>query len=350
MDDVKEDLKKAAGVFIKELLNLKPQEKLLIYVDKGSDFNVASAIQAATKGEGCTAELFELDPNLEIHDVVRNLTRKIEDGFFNVICELSEQYFYQTSAWQRALEMGARIYSLGGLQSDGFIRCFGKVNHTLIYDFGTRLREILWKAKSVKILTKKGTDIKFEMNISLVDRVISKLTGKKRSYAYVTRPSGKLTHDVPATFMGGQIACNGIPETIEGTAVIDGYIWPPQEIGHLNEPISLKISKGRVTEVNGDSLQSKIFAEWLKGKNNEIKHFCIGFHPSARLSEKLIEAERVFGCISIGIGEYPFHTDGVITKSTLLLDNEIIEKEGSFIHKELSILEKDLMQKTRVKI
>jgi leucyl aminopeptidase (aminopeptidase T) len=349
VDDVKEDLKKAAGVFIKELLNVRPQEKLLIYVDKGSDFNVVSAIQAATKGAGGTAEQFELDPNLETHDVVRNLTRKIEDGAFDVICELSEQYFYQTTAWQRALEKGARIYSLGGLQSEGLIRCFGNVNHALIYDFGTSLREILWKAKSVQILTKKGTDIKFEMNISLVDRVVSKLTGKKRPYAYITRPSGKLTHDVPATFLGGQIAFNGIPETIEGTAVIDGYVWPPQEIGHLNEPINLKIRKGRVTEVNDDSLKSKIFGQWLKGKKNEIKHFCIGFHPSARLSEKLIEAERVFGYISIGIGEYPFHTDGVITKPTLLLNREIIEKDGSFIHKELSILEKDLIQKNRGK-
>ncbi len=343
MDNLKEDLRKATLIFVRELLNLKQGEKLLIYVDKGSDFNVAEVIHESAKEIGAATELLELNTNLKIPDVVQNLTRKIEDGTFDVICELSEQYFYQTTVWQRALEKGARIYSLGGLQSDGLIRCFGRVNHTLIYDFGTSLREILWKAKSVQISTKKGTNIKFEMNISLVDRVISKLTGKKRPYAYVTRPSGKLSHDVPATFLGGQIAFNGIPGTIEGTAVIDGYIWPPQEIGYIDKPISLKIKKGRVTEVNGGSLKARILSEWFNGKTNEIKHFCVGFHPAARLSGKLIEAERVFGNISLGIGEYPFHTDGVITNPTLLLNNEIIERDGSFIHTKLSILEKELL-------
>jgi leucyl aminopeptidase (aminopeptidase T) len=180
------------------------------------------------------------------------------------------------------------------------------------------------------------------MNISLVDRVISKLTGRKRPYAYVTRPSGKLSSDVPATFLGGQIAFNGIPETIEGTAVIDAYIWPPREMGHIDKPISLKIEKGRVTKVSGNSSKVKIFSGWLHEKKNAIQHFCIGFHPGARLTGSLVEVERVFGCISIGIGEYPFHTDGVMMNPTLLLNEKIIERDGSFIHKDLAVLESRL--------
>jgi leucyl aminopeptidase (aminopeptidase T) len=181
------------------------------------------------------------------------------------------------------------------------------------------------------------------MNISIVDRVVSKLTGRKRPYAYVTPPSGKLSRDVPATFLGGQIAFNGIPETIEGTAVIDAYIWPPREIGHIDEPINLKIEKGRVTEVSGNSSKSRIFSGWLNGKRNEIQHFCIGFHPNAALTGTLVEVERVFGCISVGIGEYPFHTDGVMMNPTLQLNKKTIEKDGSFIHKDLTVLEKRLM-------
>ncbi len=329
--------------FLKEVLNIKHNEKILFYTDNGTDYSMAQVLHQSSQALGATSEILELFSHRAFPEVAQNLTEKIEKESFDIICELSEQYFYQTTAWQRALDKGARIYSLGGLQADGLIRCFGNVNHTLIYDFGTRLREILWKARSVQISTRKGTDIKFEMNISLVDRVIAKLTGKKRPYAYVTRPSGKLSHDVPATFLGGQIAFNGIPGTIEGTAVIDGYIWPPQEIGYIDKPISLKIKKGRVTEVNGGSLKARILSEWFNGKTNEIKHFCVGFHPAARLSGKLIEAERVFGNISLGIGEYPFHTDGVITNPTLLLNNEIIERDGSFIHTKLSILEKELL-------
>jgi leucyl aminopeptidase (aminopeptidase T) len=337
-----QNMKDSALLFLKDLLSLENGKRILFYADKGSDLQIVRILHESAEEIGAKSEVFELDSVLALPDMAQYLTEKIERGSFDVICELSEQYFYQTTAWQKALEKGARIYSLGGLQSDGLIRCFGKVNHTLIYDFGTSLREMLWKTRSVQINTEKGTDIKFEMNISLVDRVIAKLTGKKRPYAYITRPSGKLTPEVPATFMGGQIAFNGIPETIEGTAVIDGYLWPPREIGHLDEPISLNIKKGRIIKVNGGSSKARILSEWFNGRTNEIKHFCIGFHPFARLSEKLIEAERVFGNISVGIGEYPFHTDGVIMNPTLLLNNEIIEKDGSFVHNELSILEKRL--------
>jgi leucyl aminopeptidase (aminopeptidase T) len=340
----KHNMEAAALVFLKDLLSLKNGQRILFYTDRGSDPNIARILHASAKAIGAKSEVFELDSTLALLNMAQNLTEKIEKESHDVICELSEQYFYQTAAWQRALQLGARLYSIGGLRADGFICCVGKAHHALIYEFGMGLKKILEKAKSVQITTKKGTDIRLEMNISIVDRIIAKLTGKKRPYAYVTRPSGKLAHNVPATFLGGQIAFNGIPETIEGTAVIDGYIWPPQEIGHIDKPISLKIKKGRVTDVNGDSPKSRILSEWFNGKTNEIKHFCVGFHPGARLSGTLIEAERAFGYISIGIGEYPFHTDGVITNPTLLLNNEIIEKDGSFIHKDLAVLENRLLQ------
>lgn len=337
-----QNMKDSALLFLKDLLSLENGKRILFYSDKGSDLHIARLLHESAEDIGAKSEVFELDPNLALPDMAQNLTEKIERESFDIICELSEQYFYQTAAWQRALQLGARLYSIGGLSADGFIRCIGKANHALIYEFGMGLRGILEKAKSVQISTKKGTDIRLEMNMSFVDRIITKLTEKKRPYAYITRPSGKLTQYVPATFLGGQIAFNGIPETIEGTIVIDGYVWPPQEIGQIDEPISLNIRKGRVTDVNSNSSKSKILAEWLNGRSNEIKHFCIGFHPGARLTGTLIESERVFGCISIGIGEYPFHTDGVIINPTLLLNNKIIEKDGSFIYKELSILEKRL--------
>ena len=337
-----QNMKDSALLFLKDLLSLENGKRILFYADKGSDLQIVRILHESAEEIGAKSEVFELDSVLALPDMAQYLTEKIERGSFDVICELSEQYFYQTAAWQKALQLGFRLYSIGGLSADGFIRCVGKANYALIYEFGTGLRGILEKAKSIQISTEKGTNIRLEMNISFVDRIITKLTGEKRPYAYVTRPSGKLTPEVPATFMGGQIAFNGIPETIEGTAVIDGYLWPPREIGHLDEPISLNIKKGRIIKVNGGSSKARILSEWFNGRTNEIKHFCIGFHPFARLSEKLIEAERVFGNISVGIGEYPFHTDGVIMNPTLLLNNEIIEKDGSFVHNELLILEKRL--------
>ncbi len=335
-------MKEAALIFLNDLVKLKVEEKILFYTDKGTDPGIAFTLHESANDMGAKSEVFELDSSLSLPDMAHVLTEKIERDSFDIICELSGQYFYQTTAWQRALQLGARLYSLGGLKVDDFIRCVGKADHTLMHEFGVNLREIIGKAKSVQIITEKGTDIRFDMNIGLIHRIIAKLTGKQRPYAYVTPPSGKLSHDVPATFLGGQIAFNGIPETIEGTAVIDGYVWPPKEIGHVDEPIHLKIRRGRVTDVISNSSKAKLFADWINGKENHIKHFCVGFHPYAKLSGTLVEVERVFGYITVGIGEYPFHTDGVMIDPTLLLNRKIVEKEGSFIHKKLSMLEKGL--------
>lgn len=105
----------------------------------------------------------------------------------------------------------------------------------------------------------------------------------------------------------------------------------------------MKIEKGNVTGINGHPKKSEILNQWFLGRTRDILHFCIGFNPGAELSGKILEAERVFGCISIGIGEYPFHTDGIIKSPSIVLNKEIIERNGSFIHKELMTLEKGIM-------
>jgi len=290
---------------------------------------------------GALTELFELNSNLKLPDMAQELTYKIEKGAFDAVCELSEQYFYQTLACKRALQLGSRIYSLAGLDADALTRCVGNVNHNLMFEFGMALRKILGKARSIQILTKNGTHIKFQMSPNPVFRFILKLRRKRVSG--ILYPSGKPVQKGQSTFLGGQLAFKGIPETIEGTALIDGYLWPPREIGHIDVPIILKIKRGSVIEINGCPLKSKVLNRWFEGKTKEIQHFCIGFNPGAKLNGKLIEAERVFGHISIGIGEYPFHTDGIAKNPSILSNDEIIEQDGSFIHKELSILEQNLI-------
>jgi len=106
----------------------------------------------------------------------------------------------------------------------------------------------------------------------------------------------------------------------------------------------LKIKKGNVVEINGCPHKSKILNKWFDGEPREIIHFLFGFNPGAKMSGKIMEAERVFGSISIGIGDYPFHTDGVIKNPSIILDDEVIEQDGSFIHEELTILERDLIK------
>jgi len=343
MNNSERDVKQAAMVFTRQLLNLKQDQRLLVYVDQGSDLNVAGAIQDAAKETGAKADLLELKSDLKLNDVVRKLVNTIEKEAFDVICELSEQYFYPTLVWKRALQLGSQIYSLGGVHADAFIRCVGKVNHELMFQFGMALKRLLEKATHIQIVTTQGTNLALQMKSnSLFFRLISML--KTRQKPYVLYPSGVLEGTCRATFLGGQLAFQGFPETIRGTVVIDGYLWPPRDMGRLETPVVAKIKKGKVVAIDGGTSKSKIIDQWFDGRNRDIQHFCIGFNPGAKLTGKIMEAERVFGCIALGIGKFPFHSDGIIKNPSILIDNEIIEQDGCFTHEELSTPAQHLTQ------
>ena len=49
MNNSERDVKQAAIVFTRQLLNLKQDQRLLVYVDQGSDLTVVGAIQDAAK-------------------------------------------------------------------------------------------------------------------------------------------------------------------------------------------------------------------------------------------------------------------------------------------------------------
>ena len=333
----------SAEVLFNELLHFRSGENLLLYVDEGSDLRVAHLIKRGVENRGGQAEILQLSKTVVLDKQVLELCNAIRNGSFQVMCELSEQYFYLTKAWRIALEVGIRVYSLAGLDSASFVRCVGNVNHFAMFKFGLKLKKILQTTRHLHIKSQSGTDIRMRMGFTLriarfsgrrLYRLITRFCGSPQSF--IGDPSGILDGKTDATFLGGQVAFRGVPRTIEGIAVIDGYLWPPDEIGSLEKPLILKIEQGKVVEISGCSEKSTILKERFRRQPIEIEHFCIGFNPGAKLPSKILEAERVFGSISIGIGKGAFHTDGVIKSPSLKMDNKLIEENGSFISAQLS--------------
>lgn len=347
MERFEEKLWKACLLFIRELTPVREGDRFLIYADEGGDPVLGKALLECARENGAVAEIYFLNTTSGITRMVTELTDKIKRGKFDTICELSEHYFYQTAAWKIALRGGSQLYSLAGLDARSFTCCVGRTDHDLMCKFGTTLRDLFREASTVRILTPNGTDIKFRITTDFLIRCISKL-GRKPG-PFIAFPSGVLGRTARATFLGGQLALNGISKTIEGTAVIDGHIWPPRELGTVKEPVVLSIQRGRVVSIGGSPTNSSILNGWLKEDSKEIQHFCVGFNPGAELSGNILEAERAFGCVSIGVGRHPFHTDCVMKNPTIVLNNNTIEKDGVFVHKELSVLEKIILDNYRSK-
>jgi len=335
-----EELGHAAGVLLEGLLKLRKDEKLLVYLDRGGELQAWNAIRAHAADIGARTECFELDDALELEDLALQLSQHIQAGHFDAVCELSTKYFYRTRVARVIGDVGARVYWLPGLDAAAFSRCLGAVDHERMFAFGLALRRALRQAKHVRVRTEKGTDLRMRIGQRRLSRLASRLVGKRPPKVW--RPAGLLDQGVRSTFLGGQLCFQASTDTIEGTAVVDGYLWPPPKIGRLDDPILLTISRGRVVSIGGSAPKARLFTRWFEGQEIRVEHFCVGFHPTAGLSGQILEAERAFGCISIGIGRGSFHTDGVMTFPTIEMDGARLEDGGSFVYGELSRLEEEL--------
>lgn len=143
--------------------------------------------------------------------------------------------------------------------------------------------------------------------------------------------------------LGGQSGFNAFRESYQGVLIIDGCLWPPAEIGALRHPIRLEIENGFIHQIGGD-IESHLFARWLKAANHPqaylLDHACYGFNPGvSKPSGRILEDERVFGCMQFGLGApslgSPVHSDGVVLNPSVWLDDLQIEAEGRYIHPDL---------------
>ena len=327
------ELAKAADTLVRQILCVKPGESLLIYADTASDESVVKATAAAghTAGGVVTVVWYETRPEIAM-EPPRPLAAAMKNS--DVICEFAKQYIIHTQAHRDALAAGARHLCLSETTSDMLIRCIGRINYPKMVELGEVLRELTQDGRLVRITTPAGTDIRLEVG------------GRE-----VTNRSGVV--DKPGQWQSGWAP---IEETINGTMVFDGSIWPPDDLGVLKEPVICKVVRGKVTEISGGN-EAAVFRKWLDHFNDpnmrNVAHVCYGFNPGARLCGRGLEDERVFGVVEFGLGSQAHyykgkagfakaHTDGIMLKPTVEIDGRIIEKDGEYVHPELAKLTVEL--------
>lgn len=335
MAETENALSQAAAIFVRELLVLKSGEQVLVYTDRGTDPRVADAVVGAARAAGASVDVHQTTTPGPLETAAQDLTVAITRKNYTAACELSEQYFYQTSVWSVGLKRGTRIYSLQGLDADAFVRCLVGVQFDIMDQFGSALAAVLKRGTEVRIYTDKGTDLACTLNVSLPHKVISKLLRRQNSFVYCA-PS-MLSSGGRGCFLGGQLAFLGMPASTSGVIAIDSYLWPPHGIGHFSdEPVLLEVAGGSVCKITGCPRKSALLNEWFKGAARPVKHFCMGFHPTATLAGEIMEAERAFGYLTVGIGDFPLHVDGIMRNPTIIVDNVPIEQGGEFVHPSLA--------------
>ena len=149
--------------------------------------------------------------------------------------------------------------------------------------------------------------------------------------------------------LGGQVSWCRVEVTINGILIFDCGLLPPDTFGLLNSNVELTLEKGVVTKIEGGK-DAAIFEKWLNKFNDpnmfRLAHYSIGFNPGVtKPTGRIVEDERLFGCIEMGIGsqgaslmgacwDAAAHTDGIVSKPTILLDGYKLEENGIYVDPE----------------
>lgn len=324
------EVAKGAMKLVRDVMLAKPGENVVISYDTCIDQRVVDALADAAYAIDAvptviyypTAKGFYADPPTPVAGAVAGADVWIELAYASIM---------HGPAYQQAVDVnGARYICLTGMDTQMLVNTIADVDYDKVIELGEYFKARIEKSSEIIVKTKNGTNLKGYLN------------GRK------VRHSGqKATQKGYPVMLCGQTSWCPLEETIEGTIVFDGSIFPPEEVGILKNNVAVEFKKGRVTDVSGKGEEARKFKAWLDSFKDDnmyrLAHFSQGFNPGVtKPTGRIVEDERVFGCMEFGIGSQGIkiggahwnaasHTDGIVLYPTIILDGEVIEEDGIYM-------------------
>jgi len=313
-------LNKAAEIILKDCMNVKEGEKVLIIIDKNK-LNIGEAILKKSKEitESLLLEIPMLDfngqePDKETADMMKD---------YDVIIIATTKSLSHTEARKQACNAGARIASMPNITEEMMERAL-TVNHKNMTETTEKINNVLMGKKKVRVTTEKGTDITMVMDerFKFTDQG---MYHKKGDWG-----------NLPAGEAGGA----PVEGTTNGILIIDGSF---PNLGKLEEPITFIIEKGKVIEIKGgkDADKVRVLLESFKDPAvYNIAELGIGTNEKAIITGNVLEDEKVLGTAHIAVGnntayggtvDAPCHLDGVFLKPTIYIEENKIMEHGKIL-------------------
>ena len=333
------ELAAGARKLIEQIMLVKPGETVVITADTSTDMRVVQATARAAMAAGAV-------PTVVIHPTQSEGYQEPPAPVAGAVApadvwiEFAVGLIFLSDAYKQAIDNGVRYVCLTGMDAIMLVNTIQRVDIHKLIALGDLLKDMAMGADKVEIRSPAGT------NLAAYNK------GRK------ARQSGTLA-DTPGkpVMLGGQVSWCPLEETINGRLVFDGALYPPTDLGILKEPVVLTLENGIVTQVEGGA-EAKRFEKWLADFNDpnmyRLAHFSFGFNPGVtKVTGRIVEDERVFGCMEMGIGSQgaqimgktwnaAAHTDGIILNPTVILDGETIEEEGRYVHPDLVLACREL--------
>lgn len=310
-------LKSAAKNAIKHCLAVKPGEAVLVITDEPLR-KIGFALWQAAKEAKAEAVLLEILPREKHADEPPPAVAKAMKEFPVLIIPTSKSLSH-TNARREACANGVRCATLPGITESTMKRTLN-ANYQKIAERSRRLAEIINGRREAHLTTPSGTNIK----MSIEGRKCEADTG------LVYNPGD--FSNLPA----GEAYLSPLEGTANGIMVVDGAMASQ---GLLKKPIRMMVKDGFVTDVTGGAEAKK-----LKKLLDSVGHLAynvaelgIGTNDKAKIVGSVLEDEKVLGTVHMALGDnismggnvsVRSHLDGIMLKPTLLVDGQVIMKDG----------------------
>ena len=321
----------AALKLVRDFMLVKEGENVVITADTSADFRVVEAVAGAAYSVGANPVIIHYPTSGKaFEEPIRPVADAVEHA--DVWIELAYYCSMHTPCFRKAMENGARFTCLNGMDVIMLVNTVGRVNYDVLIEFGEYLTDKVHRSNEVIVTDKNGTN----------------LVGYNQGRG-VKHSGQRATKKGYPVMLGGQVSWCPVEETINGKLIFDAALFPPDTLGLLNSNVELTLEKGVVTKIEGGK-DAAIFEKWLSKFNDpnmfRLAHYSIGFNPGVtKPTGRIVEDERLFGCIEMGIGsqgaslmgacwDAAAHTDGIVSKPTILLDGYKLEENGIYVDPE----------------
>lgn len=315
-------LKKAATTAVVDYLGLTSEETFMVLTDEKMNKIGEALYEAAQKVTNAAFMLYMPvlgingdEPPNQLIDIMRSV---------DVVAAATTKSIIHTGPRHQATKGGVRVASIPMMEEDSFIRIMSAEIDQVVAT-SNELAASYRDVNEVHITTELGTDIRLivKERSPIVSTGVLNLLG-----AWGNLPSG-------------EVYIAPIEDQSEGILVIDATF---AELGLLDSPITIEISKGKIQSINGKGPKVKALVKLLdKYENDEAKtlaEFGIGTNYKAQISGFIGEDEKVLGTCHFAFGNNfsfggtltpPIHLDCVVMKPTIKFDGKEIMVNGNYI-------------------
>ncbi|NMA54421.1 MAG: hypothetical protein GX952_00640 [Firmicutes bacterium] len=312
---------------VRDIMLVKPGENVVVNIDTATDMRVAEAVINAAYSLGAAPVLIK-HPLQKVAFTQPTAPVAAAVATADVWIEFAYNSLMHSECFRQAMDFGTRYTCLCGMDVEMLVNTLANVDVDAVIEFGEYLVTVLEQADEIVLKSAAGTDLR-----------------ARKGDRFVKHSGQKATKKGWPVMLCGQVTVCPIEETIEGTLVFDGALFPPEEIGILQDKVIMKVEEGVIKSVEGGA-QAQIFKQWLASWADpnmyRLAHWSLGFNPGVtKPTGRIVEDERIFGSCEYGIGSQgaslggafwnaAAHADGIVLNPTIIFDGQVFEENGIY--------------------